>query len=102
MAAPRHERFDFIREMGYADIERVFSGAPFNKDVLTFVFPERHMSVHEQHSFMSVLNKHPDAANLKRVDILTSSPIQISSFHAEMIRILTWEDDVVHSGKAKF
>lgn len=99
MAAPRHERFEFVREMGYTDIDRVFNKKPFGKDVLTFVFPERHMSVHEQQAFMARLNDHPDAANLKRVDILTSSPIQISSFHREMIRILTWADDNVHNGE---
>jgi predicted ATPase len=98
MAAPRHERFEFIREMGLGDIDRVFNKRSFNKDVLTFVFPERHMSVHEQQAFMARLEEHPDANKIKRVDILTSSPLLISSFHAEMLRIVTHPDDEIHDG----
>lgn len=99
MSAPRHERFEFMLNMGYADIDRVFNKRSFGKDVLTFVFPERHMGVHEQHSFMARLNDHPEADSIKRVDIITSSAVMISSFHREMIRILTWDDDPKHSGK---
>ena len=99
MAAPRHERYEFIREMGYGDIDRVFNKTPFRKDVLTFVFPERHMSVHEQQAFMARLNEHPDADKITRVDILTSSPLLIGNFHREMIRIVTHPDDKVYNGE---
>ena len=93
-ANPRHERFDFIREMGATQLDDVFFGKPITSSELTFVFPERHMSVHEQQAFMSVLNKHPDAKNIKTVDIITSCPLIIGNFPREMIRILQWEDDV--------
>jgi len=95
-AAPaRHERFEFIREMGYCDIDAVFAGTPLSSEHLTFVFPERHMSVHEQQAFMSVLNKHPDVKSGKilTMDMLTSGALMVGSFHKEQINILTWEDD---------
>jgi len=94
-APPRHERFDFIREMGLPDIEDVMQGKTMNIEHLTFVFPERHMSVHEQQAFMLNLATHPDAMSgkIKTVDILTSSAMMISSFHREQILILEWEDD---------
>lgn len=92
---PRHERFEFIREMGMAQIEDVMQGNPLNSEHLTFVFPERHMSVHEQQAFMFKLSKHPDAISgkIKTMDMLTSCPMMISSFHREQILILEWEDD---------
>ena len=98
MAAPRHERFEYALEMGRGDIDKVFDGVPFSSTGLVFMFPERHMSVHEQRGFMSTLTKHPDVGKITNVDILTSSPLMISDFHSEMIRILTWEDDLVHDG----
>lgn len=99
MAAPRHERFEFIREMGSGLLDRVFGGiTDFRKELtgtVTFIFPERHMSVHEQQSMMSALAKH---TKVTQVDIITSSPLIIGSFHKEMIRILTWPDDHRHNG----
>ena len=58
---PRHEGWEYIREMGAAVIPRVFTGEPLEQDNLTFVFPERHMGVAEQYAFTSALSKHPDA-----------------------------------------
>ena len=95
VAPPRHERFEYIREMGAAQIEDVMQGNPLNSEHLTFVFPERHMSIHEQSTFMLKLAIHPDARSgkIKTVDMLTSCPLMISSFHREQILILQWEDD---------
>jgi hypothetical protein len=99
MAAPRHERFDFVREMGYDNINRIFNHMSLQPGKLTFVFPERHMSVHEQRSFMSMLRYHPDVDKITAVDIITSSPIMISDFVNTSIRILTWPDDSRHDGE---
>lgn len=93
---PRHERFEFIREIGSGLIEDVMQGNPLSDvEHLTFAFPERNMSVHEQQAFMLKLATHPDAMSgkIKTVDILTSSALMISSFHREQILILEWEDD---------
>ena len=90
---PRHKFFDYIREMGSGDIEKVLNKEPFNKNELTFVFPERWMGVAEQQSFTHHLSEHPDIDKIKSVDIITSSPLLIGSFMREHIRILTWEDD---------
>jgi len=96
---PRHKYFDYIREMGCGDIDRVFNGESFNgKKHLTFVFPERWMGVAEQQAFTAVLNKHPEVDSLEQVDIITSSPMLIGSFYAEQIRILTWLDDKNYTG----
>jgi len=94
-APPRHERFQFLLEMGSSQIDDVFQGLPLNSEHLTFVFPERHMSVHEQYCFMNSLKNHPDAQSgkIKTVDILTSCALMISNFHKEQILILTWDDD---------
>lgn len=90
---PRHEFFEFIRDMGYNDIERVLFKKSLNKKHLTFVFPERWMGVQEISAFMSLLIENPDVSKIERVDILTSSPIMISNFDREHLRILSWEDD---------
>lgn len=100
MAAPRHERFQFYLEMGSLAVDQLFKNEPFSSDVLTFVFPERFMSVHEQHAFTQALSKHQDVKNgrLKHIDILTSSSLIIGSFHKESILILSFNDDDKHNG----
>jgi hypothetical protein len=91
--SPRHKFFEYIRDMGSGDIDRVFDCRSFRNKDLVFVFPERWMSVHEQRNFMHYLNKHPDADSLESVDVITSSPIMIGDFAHEMIRIITWPDE---------
>lgn len=96
---PRHDFFEFIRNMGLEDIDRVLAGKPLRgREVLTFVFPERWMNVVEQQSFMSCLMKNPDIDKIKQVDIVTSSPLLIGNFFSEMIRVVTWEDDKNYEG----
>jgi hypothetical protein len=101
MAAPRHPRFDFIREMGFPHIDKIFSGESFGSMSLTFVFPERYMSVHEQQKMIWMLEKHPEIDRLHGVDIITSSPLVIGSFRRENIRICTWDDDHKHDGSSQ-
>lgn len=91
---PRHEFFEFIGEMGSNYIDPIIKGKHFDPpSILTFVFPEKHMSVNEEREFTYLLNKHPEVDKIKQVDILTKSPMLLSSFKSEMIRVLTWEDD---------
>lgn len=91
---PRHEFFEFIRDMGSVHINAVFKGTPLNHSgILTFVFPERWMSVHEQQAFMSKLAQHPEAKKIEQVDIITSSALMAGDFKRDMIRILEWPDD---------
>lgn len=98
MASPRDSKFDFIREYGYQDIISIFENKPFSSNDLTFVFPERHMSVHEQQAFMHKLEQHPDFEDIKSIDIITSSPLIIGAFRRESINILTWSNDSKYSG----
>lgn len=91
---PRHDCFQFMLEMGREHIELILNGSSLDElKHLIFIFPERWMNVSEQRNFMSIMNKHPDAETLELVDIITSSPLLISSFYPEQIRIITWDDD---------
>jgi len=101
MAAPRHPRFEWFLNMGQNDIDCLFSDQSFSSDKLTFVFPERFMSVQEQHSFTQALINHKDtkSGKLKSVDIITSSPMIIGCFHRETIRVISFNDDQKHNGE---
>jgi len=90
---PRHPIFEMVLELGYGYIENVLYHTGKLSKHLTFVFPERHISVHEQHAFMAQFESHPNVGIVKQVDIITSCPLLISQFYGESIRILTWEDD---------
>ena len=91
---PRHEFFEFIRDMGSVHISSVLRGKPLsNHGCLTFVFPERWMSVHEQQIFMNQLKHHAEVDKIEQVDIITSSALMVGDFRREMIRILEWPDD---------
>ena len=90
---PRHEFFEFIRDMGSVHISPILKGEPLNSGNLTFVFPERWMSVHDQQAFMHKLVQHPEANKIEQVDIITSSPLIVGNFRRETIRILEWPDD---------
>lgn len=91
---PRHEFFECILDMGRLDVEKTLTGKSFEgKDELTLIFPERWLGVAEQQAFMRKLKEHPEANLLKRVDIITSSPMIIGNFYKEQILILKWEDD---------
>ena len=94
--SPRHDFFQFILDTGKENIERVLNRQPLrgNSPIdLTFMFPERWMGVKEQTEFMFALSTHPNVEKIKNVDIVTSSPIIISDFMREQVRILTWADD---------
>lgn len=99
MASPRDERFDIIRELGANLIDAIFNNTPLPSGKLSFVFPERHMSVHEQQGFMRALSSHSSAKDITQVDIITSSPLMVGDFYKEQIRILTWNDDEKYNGR---
>ncbi len=93
--SPRHPYFEMFIEMGRGNIDKVFSKESFRMNELIFIFPERWMSVHEQHVFMSKMKEHPDAVEKKinNILLLTSSPLIVGSFTRESVRIITFEDD---------
>lgn len=91
---PRHEYFEYIRDLGMVDIEKVMEKKRLNRRNLTFVFPERWLGVAEQQAFTHSIATHPNAETIKQVDILTSSPLIIGGFLREHIRIITWPEDV--------
>jgi hypothetical protein len=98
---PRHECFEYMLNMGYTDIEKVLEHRGVLSGYLTFVFPERHMGIHEQRKFMYEMCKHPTVDKINRVDIITSCPLMISDFMAQMIRIITWPGDAEKYGSER-
>ncbi len=90
---PRHDFFEMFIDMGRAHIDAVMNHDLINQSTLAFVFPERWMGVAEQQAFTHCLAKHPEAKDIKQVDIITSCPMLIGSFMPEQIRVLTWPDD---------
>lgn len=99
MASPRHSRFDFVRDMGAELLDKLFNNEPINDTTIVLMFPERHLSVHEQSSIMLRLKQHVSANDIEQVDIVTSSPLIVGNFKRESIRILTWSDDAMHDGQ---
>ena len=89
---PRHEFWEYFLDFGRGHIDKVINGEELPQ-YMAFVFPERWLGVAEQQAFMHILSQHPNAKDILQVDIITSSPLFVSSFHREMIRILSWEDD---------
>jgi len=95
---PRHEFFEYMREMGMALIEPIMNHDYIDGGHLSFVFPERWLGVAEQQAFSLVMSKHPEVKKIKSVDILTSSPLIIGSFMADQVRIISWPDDDMYNG----
>lgn len=50
------------------------------------------MSVQEQYAFMQKIVEHPDAGKLKEVMLVTSSPLIISNFFKEQVRVVAFPD----------
>ncbi len=93
--SPRHPAFDLFRDMGKELLEIFLKNKPFKrmpKDVV-LVFPERWLSVQESTALMKSIHNHPQAKELDRVSLITSSPIILTDFPAECMRILTFPDD---------
>ena len=101
MSAPRHERWEYLSHFGLNAVEEIFQSQPLRPGSLSFVFPERWMSVHEQRAFVSAIEDNETIEKITHVDILTSSPLIIGEFHREQIRILTFPDDHLHNGTTK-
>lgn len=101
MCSPRHERFDFVRDMGADLLDKVFNNVPISQTHITFMFPERHMSVHEQQAFTYALSRHQSKDTIEQIDLITSSPLIMSSFKRDYINILTWSDDEQHNGQLR-
>ena len=56
---------------------------------LLLVFPERWLSPQEVHNFLLKLHKHPQAGNAyKLVQLVTQSPLILSGFFGEQVRVL--------------
>jgi hypothetical protein len=92
--SPRQEQFTYLREIGSAFIDDIlYKRRRDLGDRLTFYFPECHMSQWEQQRFIWCVFKHPDfIGNPRTLDIVTGSPLVVSSFRKEEVRILRNDD----------
>ncbi len=74
---PRDEVFEYLRDTGMPHLENILHQKPLGTDYLTLVFPERWLSVHEQHMLIPCLDAHPDIRSKKvtSVDILTQNAL---------------------------
>lgn len=91
---PRHPAFDEIRDIGAGFLQHIFDGTKFRSNPnLILVFPERWMSVNETRLLMDKLHNHPQVKELKSVSIVTSSPVILTDFFAENMKIITFPDD---------
>ena len=88
---PRHSTFDLLLDIGSQLIAPLLYHKEIRSTHIFFVFPERHMSVHEQHNFLSQIAKHPQAHNLERVDIVTQNPLVVGGCTKEVMRLFSIE-----------
>jgi len=99
---PRRKSFTYWMEMGRGLIEPIIFHRPLPMAgdglALTFVFPERWMSVHEQHLFISRLEQHPEAGRIKQVDILTQNVLIVGCLPAGALRVFSFPDDDPEAG----
>ena len=90
---PRHPYFEYIIDMGRADIEKICNKEPIDKSHLTFVFPERWLGVAEKQAFMSLITENPSVEQIKQVDIVTNEPMIVGNFYSQQVRVVTWPED---------
>lgn len=95
---PRHDTFDFIRDMGINKFDGIFSGELSELPEHMFMsFPERHCSVKEIYGLLYTLielNK-KKKLGLKRLDILTSAPAILSDTMAGCMTTIRFPDGKV-------
>lgn len=91
---PRHEMWDFIRDMGMPHIEKVLFGQPGLVgvgDSMYFIFPDRWMIPAESMEFLHRLHEHPEIKACKkrtRVVVLTNQPYIVGSCMKEQVRMM--------------
>jgi len=90
---PRDPRVEMVLDMGRGFTERVFDPREqlFKREFA--VFPERFMSCIEQQSTMEIIKRKAAESGLTDLRIVTSSPLLVSAFHKEYIRILSHPKD---------
>jgi len=94
---PRHKYFEWFRDIGRVNVERLFNNEPLKvgDGLLTFVFPERWMSVEEQTMFMLKVLENPNKEAIKELNLVTSSPMILSDFTRTMIRMIYFSNEEV-------
>ncbi|MBI5733216.1 hypothetical protein HY967_04710 [Candidatus Jorgensenbacteria bacterium] len=98
---PRHSMFEYFREMGSKLIPKVLRHEPLElgKDAsLMFVLPERWMSVHEQQLFLYRLKNHPQARDMKAVDVITQEALIVGGLSSETLALFQIEGNDPEAG----
>ncbi len=97
---PRHERFDYERDMGMPDIEAVMEHLPLSmggtkeNPQTMFVFPERWLTTQEEQQFVPMLKSHPQIrdAKLATIDMVTKSALIVGSLMNQDLRVVSMPD----------
>ena len=100
---PRDSRFDFIRDMGSPQLDKVLANEPLKFDHTTksggqhllFVFPERHLTTQEEYTFVPSLYAHHQIIDAKMtvIDLVTKSALIIGNFLKDDVCIIKDEED---------
>jgi hypothetical protein len=88
---PRDERFEYIRDVGMPNIEKVLRLQPIGAGPHFFIFPDRWMVPGEAMEFLSKLKRNPDAKKFKRVYVVTHQPYLVGDCRREQVRIVRKE-----------
>ncbi len=77
---PRNDAFEWVLDYGRGLLEPVLRHQPLMTDKISWVLPERWLSVHEQRLLIWQLLHHPDAkaGKIKTVDIITQNPLIVT------------------------
>lgn len=95
---PRDERFEYLRDMGAAQIDAVLNNLPLNMSATTesggqhimFIFPERHMTTQEESVFADSLARHHQIIHAKMtvIEIATKSALILTNFLSDDVRVI--------------
>lgn len=92
---PRDPMFEYVIYMGRGDMEQLFvKRQPLKTSHALWVFPENHLTVHEQQALMYVVDKCGLRGELQSLQMITQSPLIVSDFTRDHIRIISTKVDV--------
>lgn len=84
---------DFFRDLGVAYLEPILHHKPLKTNHIVLVYPERWLSVHEQHRLIWQLDHHPEvlAGTFKGLDILTQTPLIVQNCYKGELSLVHME-----------
>ena len=95
---PRHSCFEYFRELGMSLLEPLIKHQHIPEletgdGHLTFVLPERWLSVHEQQMFLYRIKDHPQVARIKQVDVVTQEALIVGGCPQGTVKLFNFPSD---------